>query len=181
MAAVRSRRPGRLAYKFWAGRLALCVRGCDLEASSVARGPGCRRPGRLLSALLSTRRGLPAPQFERVPTRVVLEQQANDLFVELITFVADRRTVLRLLDLGRTQGLSDPPLNLVTLLAHGTVRTSTTELECTVVVTVNLVRPVQPALEPPDLSVAQFNPRRTLLADGCHQITVASAHRLATP
>jgi hypothetical protein len=39
----------------------------------------------------------------------------------------------------------------------------------------NLVRRARPALEPPNLSVVEFDSCRTSVAGGCHQITVALA------
>jgi len=85
-----------------------------------------------------------------------------------VRIVSDRRTHLGFHNLRGVQGPSDPPLDLVTLLPQGTVRTIVAYLKNAVVMTSNLMTRVGTASQPFDLGVTEFDSCRAPLTGMSH-------------
>jgi hypothetical protein len=142
---------------------ALAYLGCTVIAQPTTRQEWTSGlSGGLVPHPCPRLRGLMA-KLERVATRMRFEQQTDDLVAKFVLMVPTRWTGLCLRDLGRVQGPSDPPLDLVTLLTQGPVRALVTELEVAVMLASNLMGRIRPTIEPMDLCVAEFNSRRASL------------------
>jgi hypothetical protein len=107
---------------------------------------------------------------------MTLEQQTDNVLPGLVGFVADRGTRRHLLNFRGGQPPADPPFDLVALLTEVAVGTVVAELETALVVTSNLMRGVRPPLQPGNLEVAEFDPRRTPFTGREHD-----RHRTVSP